>query len=86
MTENTPDSAVTDLKIALTDLDTARHALSGFLEDHMQDHCRVQTAYCILKTLDQVDHRARAAWTILWKARPLEAGKRDKLPLKAVEE
>ncbi len=37
---------------ALTNLDTARHALSGFLEDHTQDHCRMETAYCIFHTLD----------------------------------
>ena len=86
MSEQTPDSAVTDLECALTDLDAARCALSGFLEDHMQDHCRVQTAYCILNTLDQAEHRGRAAWTVLWEARPLHTGNRDKPSLKAVKE
>ncbi len=86
MTEQTPDSAVTDLECALTDLDAARCALSGFLEDHMQDHCRVETAYCILNTLDQAHHRAREAWLVLFEARPLHAGNRDKPPLKTVEE
>ena len=71
------------LEGALTDLDTARVALAGFLEDHMQDHCRVQAAYCILKTLDQADDQARAAWHVLREARPLVAGNRDKPPLKA---
>ncbi len=85
MTEQTPDGAVTDLEGALTNLGTAREALGGFLEDSMQDHCRLETAYCILLTLDQAHHRAQAAWKILWEARPLEAGKRDKSPLKAVE-
>ncbi len=84
MTEQTPDGAVTDLEGALTNLDTARVALAGFLEDHMQDHCRVQAAYCILKTLDQADDQARAAWHVLREARPLVAGKRDKPPLEAV--
>ncbi len=31
MTEQTPDRAVMDLESALTDLDSARQALSGFL-------------------------------------------------------
>ncbi len=83
MTEQTPDGAVTDLEGALTNLDTARVALAGFLEDNMQDHCRVQTAYCILNTLDQADDQARAAWHVLKGARPLVAGNRDEPPLKA---
>ncbi len=78
MTENTPDGAVTDLEGALNNLSTARHALSGFLEDHLQNHCRMETAYCILHTLDQAEHQARAAWEVLWKARPLVSGKGDK--------
>ncbi len=84
MTEKTPDGAVTDLEGALTNLDTARVALADFLEDHMQDHCRVQTAYCILLTLDRADDQARAAWNILKKVRPLVAGNRDMPPLKTV--
>ncbi len=84
MSEQTPDGAVTDLESALTNLDTARVALAGFLEDHMQDHCRVQTVYCILNTLDQADTQARAAWQVLWKARPLVAGNLDQPPLNAV--
>ncbi len=86
MTEQTPDRAVMDLESVLTDLDSARQALSGFLEDHMQDHLRLETAYCILNTLDQAEHRGREAWKILWEARPLHAGNRENPPLKAVEE
>ncbi len=84
MTEQTPDDAITDLEDALTNLDTAREALGGFLEDHMQDHCRVQAVYCILNTLDQADEQARAAWHVLREARPLVAGNRDHPPLKTV--
>ena len=84
MSEQTPDNAVADLEDALTNLDTAREALGGFLEDHMQDHARMEMAYCILNTLGQANAKARAAWHVLWEARPLVAGNRDKPPLKAV--
>lgn len=77
MTEQTPDGAVTDLEGALADLDLARQALSEFLDDHMQEHPQMATAYCILKTLDQAEHEGRAAWKVLWEARPLHAGERD---------
>ena len=78
MTEKTPDGAVTDLEGALIQLGSAREALGGFLEDHMQDHCRVKTAYCILNTLQMAEDEAEAAWKILSEARPLAAGKADK--------
>jgi hypothetical protein len=86
MTEQTPDDAVIDLETALTHLDTAREALGGFIEDHLQDHARMETAYCILNTLCQANAQARAAWQILWEARPVVAGNRDSSPLKVVEE
>jgi hypothetical protein len=86
MTEQTPDGAVADLESALTNLDTAREALGGFLEDHMQDHARIEMAYCILNTLCQANTQARAAWHVLWEARPLVAGDRDNPSLKTVSD
>ncbi len=77
MTEQSLDRAVTDLEGALADLDLARKALSELLDDHMQSHPQMATAYCILKTLDQAEEQGRAAWTVLWEARPLNAGERD---------
>ncbi len=75
--EQSPDRAVTDLESALTDLNSARQALGGFLEDHMQDHPRMETGYCILHTLDRAETRGRAAWQVLWEARPLKAGRAE---------
>ena len=86
MSEQTPDGAIMDLESALTDLDTAHQALAQFLEDHMQNHTQVEMAYCILRTLDQANGGARAAWNVLWEARPLVAGNRDNPSLKAVRD
>ena len=75
--EQDPDNAVTDLESALTDLNSARQALGGFLEDHLQHHPRMETGYCILNTLDRAETRGRAAWKVLWEARPLKAGRAE---------
>ena len=87
MTDHTPDSAVVDLEGALTNLNTARQALSLFLEaESMQNHGQLEIGYCILITLDQAHRHGLAAWKILWEALPLKAGEQDKPPLKAVQE
>ena len=65
MTEN-PGQALLDLEHSLIQLDAARHAL-GYVLDEMGDLPCVNTAACILHTLDAAAEGGRAAFDIIHK-------------------